>query len=366
MIFQSVQPGAQMLIMGFFAGFITFIILFYTYRTFQKKLEALKVPVVILLDLTTFKMYMVGYFVDINEDVLIPVKDGNQKSLWAVETDMYYVIPSHGYKEDIVIRDRSLRSVIIVLAQLIGVSRDGPEVHAEWCNDVFPPEIYTVPQKLAAIPNNYIFVRPLGQRSWIKGSLRQQMNELRHVYMDQYKTLQKYEQQMEELHIHYASLNFHRIQSGNEMNISNWQYVLESWDYLMRERTVPLAVVSRLLNVSNTKIGYSGIHTVLSHGGFNDAAKFISAITRSVQGLTSQLGYTTVNTPILKAMTQKVNQQQDELLLERDRNDKAVANLQSLSRQVNDMKSPAPPAQDSQQFATSQVPSDKKRKIINV
>ena len=71
MIFQSVQPGAQMLIMGFFAGFITFIILFYTYRTFQKKLEALKVPVVILLDLTTFKMYMVGYFVDINEATLL-------------------------------------------------------------------------------------------------------------------------------------------------------------------------------------------------------------------------------------------------------------------------------------------------------
>jgi hypothetical protein len=358
------QPGAQMMIMGFFTGIITFAIIFYTYRAFQKKLEALKVPVVILLDLTTFKMYMVGYYVDINDDVLIPVKDGNSKQLWAVETDMYYIIPSHGNKEDIIIRDRGLRSVIIMIAQLIGVSRDGPEVHAEWCKDVFPPEIYTVPEKLAAIPNNYIFVRPLGKNSWIKGALRQEFNEMRHVYMDQYKTLQKYEQQIEELHIHYGNLNLHRIQSGNEMNISNWQYVMEAWDYLMRERTVPLSVISRLLNVSNVKVGYSGLHTVLSHGGINDAGKFLSAVTRAVQGLTNQLGMTPVSTPLFKAMTQKVNQQQDDLAMERDRNEKAIAGLQQLSRQVSDASRAQITVAEPE--PETQAPASKKKKTIMV
>jgi hypothetical protein len=295
--------------------------------------------------------------------VLIPVKNGVSKQLWAVETDMYYVIPSYGDEEDVIIQDRNLRSVIVMLCQVIGVSRDGEEVHAEWCNDVFPPEIYNVPQKLAAIPNNFIFVRPVGQRSWIRGSLRQHMNGLRHVHAQMYKTLQKYEQQIAELHVLYGNLNLHRIQVGNEMNLSNWQYATDAWDYCMRERTLPLSSVARLLNVSNSKLAYSTLHTVLSHGGMNDASKFVSAISKSVQSLASSIGFTLVSTPIQKALNQKLYQQQNDLIAERERGDKTMGALKDLARQVREVDQ-LPPAQESHDEATPKTSNT--TKPINV
>lgn len=294
----------------------------------------LQLPVVLLLDLTTWKIYNVGVFLDINHDVFIPVEGGNTMQKWSVETNLYHVIPSMGNREDMLIEDRSYRRVKIMLCQLIGVSRDGEEVHAEWASDVFPSETYELPPKLGDLPDNYIFVRPFGMRNWIRGMLRQKMNGLTHVYSQLYKIIQKYEQQNKEMTSYYDNLFLKKIQAANETSISNWQYIIDSWDFLMKERTVPLYVISRLLHVEQSKVAYTGLNSALAHGGMSDASRFVSSLTRSLQGLASSMDMTLVSTPIHAGIAKKVNRQQQELAFEKEKNKRSMEALKQLMEQV--------------------------------
>jgi hypothetical protein len=342
---EPLGASAQVLILVFFAGFFSFLVIYYAYKHYQKKMEELKLPFVLILDLTTYKIYNAGVYLGITHDVLIPVRDGVTKQLWAVETSDLYVIPSYGNEEDIIIQSRNMQNILVMLCQVIGLSKD-IEAHEEFCKDVFPPELFDIPQKLANIEENYLFVRPLGMRSMIRGMLRQRANGLRHVYAQLYKIIQKYEQQNEEMYTYYDQMFLQNIQSTKETIISNWQNILVAWDFLMSERTVPLYVMARLLHIPQSKLAYSSLNAALSHGGMNDAARFVSAVSQSVQTLASSMNMSMVSTPVHRMVTAKTAQLQGDLISEREKNDRAMEVVKQLADRVKESETTPPPSRE--------------------
>ena len=347
MIFQESDViTSQMMIMSFLVGMIITIVIIYMSLKMQKNMEKLKLPIVLIIDLTTFKIYNVGLFVKIEHQIDIPVEDQVTKKLWGVKTSSYTVIPSYGHEEDIVIRDRNFQRVVILLCELIGLSKNGPEVHAKWCRDVFPPDIYDVPQKLRNIPDTYIFVRPLGASTWIRGTLRSRIDTTKHMYASMWKIMTKFEQQLTETYSYNDNFLMQLIQRQNEVYLSSWTNVLDVYDCTMRERPVPLYVMARLLHIPQTKLGYSTLNMAISQGGLADASKFASAINNSLQMTAKAMNQTMISTPIWRGMTAKSNQIQSELQNQKEINNQhQMMMLKNLAQQQRRVETASPPSQ---------------------
>ncbi len=356
MINQETPPDAvpvdQLVIMAFFAGIVVVGIIYLAWRQFEKKIATLRRPFVIIMDLTTFKIYQAGVYKGINPKIFMPVQDGASKQMWGVETEEITIIPSFGNVEDVVIQDMNLQNIIVMVCQVIGMAKDESS-HEEWCKDVFPPEIYDTPKKLTRVPENCLFVRPLGERNWIRSTLRQKTSWLSHVQAEVYKYTEKNQQLMQEMIHYYDQFFLQKIQSATQIVLSNWQSVLEGWDYTLKERTIPLHVMAKLLHVPLTKVAYSSLNTALSHGGFNDAAQFVGALADSVQQLAGAMNLTVVSAPMQRAITAKANKLQGELDDAMEQNQRAVEVIKQLAARGNKYeKTQAPnaqpePAQDS-------------------
>lgn len=332
---ESMTATAQMMTVSALVGMVIAIIIMYSYRTFNKKMEQLKLPIVLIIDAIAWRLYNVGLYIRVTQDVSIPIEDQSVKQLWGVLTSNYLVIPSYGHEEDIILFDRSFQRVVVMFCQMIGASKDGPEVHAEWCKDVFPPDIYSVPTKLREIPDNYIFVRPLGARTWIRGSLRSKLNTTRQMYASMWKIFMKLEQQQEETMSHNDNFIMQLIQRQNEVYISSWTNLLDVYDVLSRERPTTLYTMARLLHIPQTKLAYSSLNTAISHGGMSDASKYAMALTNTLQGLAKSLNMTMISAPIHKGMMMKTSQMQQELDERKQVDDaRQMQMLQALAQQV--------------------------------
>lgn len=324
---------AQLVAISAMTGMVIAFIIVYMFRQFHKKMEQLKLPVVLIMDIIAWRLYNVGYYIRVTQEVSIPIEDQSVKQLWGVLTSNYLVIPSYGHEEDVIMFDRSFRRVVVLLCQMIGLSRDGPEVHAEWCKDVFPPDIYDVPQKLKEIPDNYIFVRPLGARTWIRGSLRSKLNTSRQMYASMWKIIMKFEQQLSEAYSHNDNFIMQLIQKQNEVYISCWTNMLDVYDVILRERPTTLYTMARLLHIPQSKLAYSSLNTAISHGGMSDAAKYAHALVNTLQGLAKSLDMTMVSAPIHKGMMMKTTQLQQELEERKTRDEQVQMQLmQTLAR----------------------------------
>jgi hypothetical protein len=330
----------------FLSGMFCFVLIYTAYRVMQRRFAAMNLPVVIVIDLTTFKMYAAGIYMGITNQVMIPVSDSVTTQLWAVQTDQMYVLPSYGSKEDIIIEDSGLQNIVIMLCQVIGLSTEGDETHAEWCKDVFPPELYEVPQQLKELDHRYLFVRPLGAKNMVRTTIRQKTTSLRHVFAQSRKMMLVYEQEIKELYEYQNQLFSHLIHSGNQIAISNWQSNVEIYDTLLKERQTPLEGMARLLHIPQTKLAYSSLNAVLSHGGMSDAARFVGSLNQSLQGLANSMNMTIVNSSIQRAVTAKANQMQGDLFAARDQRERAIEVAKQLaeSARLQDDRKQSQPA----------------------
>lgn len=312
MIFQSSSVSDPVYALLYFAGIISFLVFFVVYKKFRERIEADNLPRVLIMDLTKWRVIPGGVFMGYNRTLTIEVAGGSNMKLWGIRTNRYMILPSHGNEEDIILHDHDMPNIIICACKVIGLSSHGEEIHKEWAREVFPGINYQIPTHLAELPPNYMFVSPVGMQNWTKSMLLDQFSGLQNIYLQVHKIITTYDQRMAEMYSFYGDVIVQKVQSTNETIMSSWQHFLDAWDTMMRERTVPSAVMKRLFNIPQSKLAHTSLKLAMEHGGINDAIQFVGNLTQAANGLTNALGLVTTNKDLHMAMVEKVNKLQED------------------------------------------------------
>lgn len=293
-------------IIGFGLGSALVITVVIVVLFWLRKVREEQKPLVFLLELNKWRVYVGGRFRKYHEDILIDVEGGEYKKFWGVETDSGFVIPATGTKSDIVIQDPDYPHIIILLVSVIGWGHQ-EDAHKQWLNEAFPSDIYENPPQLMRVPNNYVLVSALGKRSWIQAKY----TSTRALFSQFNRMATQYDRQLQDIHSGYGKFIIARIQSWNEIMVTGWEALLEGWDTTKKYNVIPLMTLCRLLHIPLSRVVYSGMSQVLQHGGMQQQAKFAGLMRQGVNELNKGFGLTAVEQPLLDAASHKVKELHD-------------------------------------------------------
>jgi hypothetical protein len=320
-------------VLSYFAGIITLAAIFVFYRKYRAQIELERQPLVVLFDLTTLRLFPGGWYVDI-KPIMIPVENGSVRQLWGIETSHYKIVPTYGSKESIVIQSNEMPNIILVLCKIIGFSSYGEEVHKEWARETFPDPVYSVPEKLSELPDDYLFIKPIAERDQMRSMFKMKVNGLMSISAQFNKVIGQYEQHFQEVYTHFGNMVLQKIKTTTETIMSSLQYAIDAFDVVSKERVLPMASMSRLMGIAQNKLAYSTLGTVMNHGGITDATRFIGNLASTTRSLVDSLGMVAVNKGLHQAMMGKVNQMQDDFGAVVNDNNRTKGLLHSLSQQL--------------------------------
>jgi len=335
---------------------IIFLILFF-WKIWNKVMKARERPNVFFIDLSTHRVRYMGQFVE-RMDFDLEVEKGNRKSFWGIKTstnnDFLYIVPSFGSWEDMVMWDQdNLKGFIFILGILIGTGQEGIDIHQQWMNDAFPSDIYDFDQP-TAIPNQFVLCKPLWNRNMEKAAFHQNVMSIHNVFTLFHKMIVIQDQQLNLVSDRFGNLLITRLTSATDHLLSQWEYILDAWNTMHQERTVPLFVLSQLLHISPSRVSYAGLSSALNQGGIQAAVPFLANIKETIGQVAEQVDLITLDKGNTEMLFQKVNQNREELLNLARQNAEYEQNMQQLIQQNNMLKMAASANQGMNQNSQNQ------------
>jgi len=269
-------------------------------------------PLVIYFNWLDGGFGFLGYFEKLRK-ITIPVENGRDKEFWAVETDRAIILPAYGDKSDVFFEDPRLPRFKILVCEIIGNGAEH-EVQKEWSQYAFPREVYDLPPVLSDVPRSYLFVKPLFKRGWGKQFLKEGMGQIKAIFGEVNTTISIHERQIESLHSNYGDLIRSRIDSANQLVLSQWYHVLKSWDVISEYKVLPIAVMCRLLHIPMDKLNYTGLMEAVNSGNLRDVgSEVIGNFKEALHNLNDQFDMTPINKSVAQAMFKKVDNLQGQL-----------------------------------------------------
>jgi hypothetical protein len=266
----------------------------------KKKAEEKK-PYVWLIELDTFRHRPLGRFKKIEEDIHIEVEGQERfKRFWGIRTDYYFILPSNGTQDDIIMKDPNDPQSIFLICSVIGYGYQ-ENAHNRWIEKAFPPDIYENPSETLELPDNYILVEPYGERNWIMSRYR----SMRQLFTQVNAITTRYERDIENIHNGYGRLITAKIQSWNEILASGFKYLLDGWDITKKYTITPIMVLCRLMHLPLNRLVYSGLAQTLSGGGMRQIAEIAKMMRGGLEAMNHGFGKTAIDEPLLIATQQK-------------------------------------------------------------
>lgn len=319
MIFQNESTGDMIEILPYvILGFILAIVCMLIQRQWSQNVERNSRPNVFFIDPIHYELKYLGRFENI-ETIYLTSQDDKQKTLWCVETELgnhtHYIIPAFGTQEDMIIWDKvRMPTVIIMIGKWIGFGSE-KNTHKIWMDDVYPRDLHLYEKNAMPVqlPPNTILCKPI----WTREMTREMFQDQSSIITGAMDTLNRNRQMMNiEIQKQYQAVRSYQIDIMRDtlsQNKTHWSSILTAWDAILTERTVPLSVLSRLLHIPVSKVNQAGFQHALNQGGLKSAAELAASFTESLAGISQRLGKSMVDSTILEMITQKANQNVDEL-----------------------------------------------------
>lgn len=336
---QLIDPTSVLFILlGLGIAFLLFIV----WKIWENIMKAKERPYVLFIDLSTNKVRYLGQYID-RVDFDIAVESGNRKSFWGIKTfggsEYKFIVPSFGNWEDMVMWDqRDLKTFVFVIGKLIGTGAESTDVHQQWLDDAFPSEVYDFEQPIA-IPENFILCKPLWNRNMNRVTFQQNIMGIENVFTLFNKMINIQDHQLKMVYEHFGSLVISRISAANDHLLSQWEYILQAWNILHKERTVPLYVLTQLLHISPSRATYAALASALNQGGIQSAAPFLGNIKNTIEEVANSLDLMVMEKPNAEMLFQKVNQNKEELINLGQQNLQYEQNIRNLIDQNNKLRS---------------------------
>lgn len=310
------------IIVGFVIGVSFFFFLSTVWYLFDKRKKRMERAFLLLFNPIQRSINSAGRFIQIRRNIRIPVSDSEEKVFWAVETDNVVILPAYGEQDDLIIEDeRRVPQVKIMVAEIIGLSRDGEDAQKEWAKYAFPSSVFHVPPQLASVPPNYVFVRPIYKREWGPIILRKGLAAVRNVFGEIIRMKAVSDREQEILNENWIRMISTSIQSANEIIISMYYNALQLWDTISEHRVLPWEVLGRLVHQPMDQLNFTGLQQAIQSGNIREiGTQIIRSYRRALDSMADEFGLTMMSEPVAKALMGRLNDMQHKLggIMKRD------------------------------------------------
>lgn len=316
MLLQQPPPqGASSGVLWFFIGILVTIFLLAGaswYKNLQKQRQR---PRVHFFDPVHYQFRTLGFFVKF-ENINIRTEQQHILRRWAIVIDNgrgtnYYLIPSYGSREDMVINPNPY--TYCVFGWWLGTGADGRGVHQQWINDVYDSHYYQIEGEPLLLPNNILLCRPIWRRDMSHAMFVNDIYSIRGIWDVLRTGTDANIQQIQQ--IFDSSIKFRQslIQTATDHVKTGWASFLRIWDAMCEERTVVQKVIGRLMHISAAKVSQAGFTQALQSGSLKSMVENASSFQNAMDSLNSMFGNVTMSQDMAAMLEQKINQKQEQL-----------------------------------------------------